>query len=350
MLTKGAIGNLVNKYRAVLKKCGLLNIFGSLALAGALTVGAAGMAVAAVDWNSSVVEISGTEQVTGSTDTVAASITINNSGTLTLGAQGHLWTTPGAGAADFSAPAITIMNGGTFTSSGGALQGIVPHDPWNYHGTLDAQQGSTITLTDGGSISALDITLDGTATISGQLTQSPHPDNGAWRKGAMIYAGHDLTVGAHGNITLGDNGLIGAGTSNGGDSQQVNIQGSVTMEGSAQTSASVIRAFGDAALNISGTVGVTTGKYGVIAAPVTNVDGGSITATGALEMVATLPDGKGADAMTVSTTGATFQSGELNLVNGGRLKAEAVAVKDGVINITGGVKGGTYQTNGRSGI
>ena len=350
MLTKGAIGNLVNKYRAVLKKCGLLNIFGSLALAGALTVGAAGMAVAAVNWNSSVVEISGTEQVTGSTDTVAASITINNSGTLTLGAQGHLWTTPGAGAADFSAPAITIMNGGTFTSSGGALQGIVPHDPWNYHGTLDAQQGSTITLTDGGSISALDITLDGTATISGQLTQSPHPDNGAWRKDAMIYAGHDLTVGAHGNITLGDNGLIGAGTSNGGDSQQVNIQGSVTMEGSAQTSASVIRAFGDAALNISGTVGVTTGKYGVIAAPVTNVDGGSITATGALEMVATLPDGKDDNAMTVSTTGATFQSGELNLVNGGRLKAEAVAVKDGVINITGGVKGGTYQTNGRSGI
>ena len=351
MLTKGAIGNLVNKYRAVLKKCGLLNIFGSLALAGALTAATA-MPVAAVDWNSSVVKItSGTVQVTGSTDTVAASITIDSGGTLTLGAQGQdLWTTPGAGAADFSAPAITIKNNGTFTSSGGALQGIVPHDPWNYHGTLDAQQGSTITLTGGGSISALDITLDGTATIKGQLAQSPHPDNGAWRKDAMIYAGHDLTVGAHGNITLGDNGLIGAGTSNGGDSQQVNIQGSVTMEGSAQTSASVIRAFGDAALNISGTVGVATGKYGVIAAPVTNVDGGSITATGALEMVATLPDGKDDNAMTVSTTGATFRSGELNLVNGGRLKAEAVTVKDGVINITGGVKGSAYQTNGRSGI
>ena len=352
MLTKGAIGNLVNKYRAVLKKCGLLNIFGSLALAGALTVGAAGMAVAAVDWNDSVVKItSGTVQVTGSTDTVAASITIDSGGTLTLGAQGQdLWTTPGAGAADFSAPAITIKNSGTFTSSGGALQGIVPHDPWNYHGTLDAQQGSTITLTDGGSISALDITLDGTATIKGQLAQSPHPDNGAWRKDAMIYAGHDLTVGTHGKITLGDNGLIGAGTSNGGDSQQVNIQGSVAMEGSAQTSASVIRAFGDAVLNISGTVGVTTSKYGVIAAPVTNVDGGSIAATGTLEMVATLPDGKNVDAMTASTAGATFRSGELNLVNGGRLKAEAVAVNDGVINITGGVKGGTYQNNGRSGI
>ena len=140
MLTKGAIGNLVNKYRAVLKKCGLLNIFGSLALAGALTAATA-MPVAAVDWNSSVVKItSGTVQVTGSTDTVAASITIDSGGTLTLGAQGQdLWTTPGAGAADFSAPAITIKNNGTFTSSGGALQGIVPHDPWNYHGTLDAQ-------------------------------------------------------------------------------------------------------------------------------------------------------------------------------------------------------------------
>ena len=352
MLTKGAIGNLVNKYRAVLKKCRLLNIFGTLALAGALTVGAAGMAVAAVNWNDPSVEItSGTEQVTSHVDTVATSITIVNGGTLTLGSQGQdLWTTPGADAADFSGPTITIKDGGTFTSGGGALQGIVPQDPWNYHGTLDAQQGSTITLTGGGSISALDITLDGTATIGGQLALSPHPDNGAWRKDAMIYAGHDLTVGAHGKITLGDNGLIGAGTSNGGDGQQVNIQGSVKMTGSAQNNASVIRATGDAALNISGTVGVDASKYGVIAAPVTNVDGGSIVATGALEMVATLPDGNGANAMTLGTTGATFRNGELNLANGGRLKAEAVAVKGGVINITGGVKGNTYQTNGRSGI
>ena len=352
MLTKGAIGNLVNKYRAVLKKCRLLNIFGTLALAGALTVGAAGMAVAAVNWNDPSVEItSGTEQVTSHVDTVATSITIVTGGTLTLGSQGQdLWTTPGAGAADFSGPTITIKDGGAFTSSGGALQGIVPHDPWNYHGTLDAQQSSTITLTNGGSISALDITLNGTAAISGQLAQSPHPDNRAWRKDAMIYAGHDLTVGAHGKITLGDNGLIGAGTSNGGDGQQVNIQGSVKMTGSAQNSASVIRATGDAALNISGTVGVETSKYGVIAAPVTNVDGGSIVATGTLEMVATLPDEKNANAMTVGTAGATFRNGELNLANGGRLKAEAVAVKGGVINITGGVKGNTYQTNGRSGI
>ena len=37
--TKGAIGNLLNRYKAVLRKCALLNIFGSLALAGALCAG-----------------------------------------------------------------------------------------------------------------------------------------------------------------------------------------------------------------------------------------------------------------------------------------------------------------------
>ena len=42
--TKGAIGNLLNRYRAVLKKCHLLNTFGSLAVAGLLVMGGAGVA------------------------------------------------------------------------------------------------------------------------------------------------------------------------------------------------------------------------------------------------------------------------------------------------------------------
>lgn len=44
MQTRGAIGNLVNRYRAVLKKCNLLNVFGSLAAAGAMIFGGAGLA------------------------------------------------------------------------------------------------------------------------------------------------------------------------------------------------------------------------------------------------------------------------------------------------------------------
>jgi len=46
MLTKGAIGNLVNRYRAVLKKCNLINTFGSLAVASMLVMGGAGLAEA----------------------------------------------------------------------------------------------------------------------------------------------------------------------------------------------------------------------------------------------------------------------------------------------------------------
>ena len=44
MLTKGAIGNLINRYRAVLKKCNLINTFGSLAVASMLVLGGAGVA------------------------------------------------------------------------------------------------------------------------------------------------------------------------------------------------------------------------------------------------------------------------------------------------------------------
>lgn len=40
-MTKGAIGNLANRYRAVLKKCRLINTFGSLAVAAMLVMGGA---------------------------------------------------------------------------------------------------------------------------------------------------------------------------------------------------------------------------------------------------------------------------------------------------------------------
>ena len=44
--TKGAIGNLINRYRAVLKKCHLLNTFGSLALASMLVLCGANVSMA----------------------------------------------------------------------------------------------------------------------------------------------------------------------------------------------------------------------------------------------------------------------------------------------------------------
>ena len=92
MLTKGAIGNLVNKYRAVLKKCGLLNIFGSLALAGALTVGAAGMAGAAAP--DDPITITSTSSYTGGNSAWANEITIGNNASVTVSGNNQNWTHP----------------------------------------------------------------------------------------------------------------------------------------------------------------------------------------------------------------------------------------------------------------
>ena len=46
MTTKGALGNLINRYAAVLKKCRIINTFGSLAAAALLLASIAGPAMA----------------------------------------------------------------------------------------------------------------------------------------------------------------------------------------------------------------------------------------------------------------------------------------------------------------
>ena len=59
--TKGAIGNLLNRYKAVLKKCHLLNTFGSLAVVSMLVMGGAGVAQAYVEGtDESGIAVSGT--------------------------------------------------------------------------------------------------------------------------------------------------------------------------------------------------------------------------------------------------------------------------------------------------
>lgn len=75
MQTKGAIGNLINRYRAVLKKCNLLNTFGSLAIASAIALSGAGMA-SAVTFSGDI-NLSGVEGKVD-TSTQAGAYQINN--------------------------------------------------------------------------------------------------------------------------------------------------------------------------------------------------------------------------------------------------------------------------------
>ena len=72
--TKGAIGNLINRYRAVLKKCHLLNTFGSLAVAGMLVMGGASYANALeIDGDHTVSETLSSLEDVSATGNISAS-------------------------------------------------------------------------------------------------------------------------------------------------------------------------------------------------------------------------------------------------------------------------------------
>ncbi|WP_337529309.1 hypothetical protein, partial [Desulfovibrio sp.] len=96
-LTKGAIGNLINRYTAVLKKCHLMNTFGSLAVAGMLVMGGAGVAVAAATAGISV--NTNTQHDEDVNITGAYDIGVYASGAKAdfSGKQLHIATTPGTG-------------------------------------------------------------------------------------------------------------------------------------------------------------------------------------------------------------------------------------------------------------
>ena len=95
MLTQGAIGNLINRYRAVLEKCRIMNTFGALAAASMLVLGSTGLAEA-VDIATPMTIIKGSAPledvvlVPGSTDSAGQSFIIvkNNQITLNGGLDG----------------------------------------------------------------------------------------------------------------------------------------------------------------------------------------------------------------------------------------------------------------------
>ena len=94
MLTKGAIGNLVNRYRAVLRKCNLINTFGSLAVASMLVLGGAGVAGAAL-----------TPNANGKYEGTA----ISEETTIDLQNQKYTFSYPGAGSSGTETIALQIL-------------------------------------------------------------------------------------------------------------------------------------------------------------------------------------------------------------------------------------------------
>ncbi len=117
ILSKNAVGNLINRYKAVLGKCRLLNAFGSLALAAALTLGSAGLAAAA-DWDGTNLTVGTdgdqTSLTVGSDVVLSETLTITDGGTVTVNTDGRISAGDGATPSDGK----LLVKGGTLNING----------------------------------------------------------------------------------------------------------------------------------------------------------------------------------------------------------------------------------------
>lgn len=187
-LTKGAIGNLINRYKAVLKKCHLMNTFGSLAVAGMLVMGGAGVAGAADD-----VALEGKN-----TYDSAETPTVNH----LMG--GWLVNTPET--------AGNAKGDITLTVNGGAISEIIGG---SYAQGLTAENNELLTVTHGNI----------TTTISGEKTTSAEFVVGG--SVAHNYSGAGITnVFDNGNTSV----TITGGTFNSSESSLTDGQGGINLK------------------------------------------------------------------------------------------------------------------------
>lgn len=337
MLTKGAIGNLVNKYRAVLKKCRLLNLFGTLALTGALTVGAASMAGADPAWGPDKDVV------------IENSVSVTQSGqakNLTIGGAGNSLTVSSSTGHLYVSGTTTLNDGGTLTLNTG---------PHGLLGTTDNASEAADTWTGsfgmtGGTleISSSQLQMDavtisgGTADIAGQIGGGTNWDDGAMLVGGLNGA---ATTVSGGTITVGDYGQVVGG--------QVTVSGGeVALDGDSGKAA-ILRSYGaDNALTLSGNgkIAVADAKYGVLTANAVNINGGTLdvkgnlTLAGALTKKQSLDDAlKASGDATVNQTGGTVavaSTGALNInkgveynLNGGTLSNAGTLHVEGELNL-----------------
>ena len=341
MLTKGAIGNLVNKYRSVLKKCRLLNLFGSLALTGALTVGATGMAGAAPTW--------GPDQDV----TITGNETLSNGGqaqSLDIGGAGNSLTVNSSTGHLYVSGTTTLNDGGTLTLN------IGPH---GLLGTTDKASEAADTWTGsfgmtGGTleISSSQLQMDavtisgGTANIAGQIGGGTNWDDGAMLVGGLNGA---ATTVSGGKITVGDYGQVMGG--------QVTVSGGEVALGGDSGKAAILRSYGaDNALTLTGNgkISVSAPKYGVLTANAVNINGGTLdvkgnlTLAGALTKKQSLANAlKASGDATVNQTGGTVAvaaGGALNInrgveyyLSGGTLSSAGTLHVEGRLNLNGNV-------------
>lgn len=337
ILTKNALGNLRSRYKAVLEKCRLLNIFGALALAGALGLGGAGQAAAA-DWGPDKnVVITGAE--TESAARQAHSLNISGAGNsltyagLAGGGAGQL----------FIADMLTVAAGGALVvnhADHAGIQGALDHDAaaaGQYTGSL-AVSGDASELTINGSqlqMNGVEIS-GGRVAISGQaVSGSNNWDDGAMLVGGLGGAALNVTGGT---VAVGESGQLVGG--------QVNVSGGEVRLNGENNKEALLRAYGDQSLNLldGGKISVAAGKKGALSASAVAMSGGALDVQGTLTVTGPLRKGQSL-AQALKTSGATrveINGGTATVAKGGDLYAPRAQ-----INQSGGslIVNGTLWTD-----
>lgn len=134
-LTKGAIGNLINRYKAVLKKCHLLNVFGSLAVAGMLVMGGAAAAGAVTVTTGQDFKDAVTDAEAGATITLGQDIeqglgAVFDNKDVTVDFAGHRYTAyaGSVGSTGTESQLFQLLKGSTVTLRNGTLDVASPTD------------------------------------------------------------------------------------------------------------------------------------------------------------------------------------------------------------------------------
>lgn len=134
-LTKGAIGNLINRYKAVLKKCHLMNTFGSLAVAGMLVMGGAAAAGAATVTTGQDFKDAVTGAEAGATITLGQDIeqglgAVFDNKDVTVDFAGHRYTAyaGSVGSTGTESQLFQLLKGSTVTLKNGTLDVASPTD------------------------------------------------------------------------------------------------------------------------------------------------------------------------------------------------------------------------------
>lgn len=294
----------------------------------------------------------------------------SNNGSMTFNQSGGQVILDGTHQGLIRTDAFT-MSGGELTMSGGvahALGGNVGlPDPT---GTATFSGSAKVSLDGGSLVQVKDINISGgTFEVKGKL--DPHqPAKGAWRAGSALESWGKLDMNG-GTVNLGSYGQMLVAS----DATMIlSKEAVVNLQGENQESAALLRAsnskVGDAlvlppvnqlVLKDKATINVVEGKYGVIAAPVMDMQGGTLNVGlgSVLEMRAQLNDEPGAVAMSTNLgKGMTINGTKLNMSGGTLNVADNLTVQSqtsgsatnvGELNMTGGtteIKGKLTVANG----